>query len=94
MWTGDVRRVRRLVALAYACLGAPDQALPNKLHDPGGSQGALRLLRSPHVTHPAVLDPHPGPGRGPYGHGPRGPRHHGPGLLRAPDPGPTTRTHW
>ncbi|AMV29429.1 hypothetical protein VT84_33855 [Gemmata sp. SH-PL17] len=33
---GDVRRVRRLVALGDACLGAPDHALPDKLHDPGG----------------------------------------------------------
>ncbi|MBP3959456.1 IS4 family transposase [Gemmata sp. G18] len=55
---GDVRRTRRLVALADACACAPGHALPDKFHDPSGYQGALRLLRSPHVTHAAVLAPH------------------------------------
>jgi hypothetical protein len=55
---GDRRRTRRLVAVADACLAAPDQALPDKLHDPGGYQGALRLFRSPRVTHAAVIAPH------------------------------------
>lgn len=55
---GDVRRTRRLIALGDACVANPDQSLPDKLHDPSGYQGVLRLFRSPHVTHEAVLAPH------------------------------------
>src|SRR5688500_13782648 len=55
---GDARRTRRLVAIADACVACPDQSLPDKFHDPSGYLGALRLFRSPHVTHAAVLAPH------------------------------------
>ena len=55
---GDVRRTRRLVRVADACLAGPGRSLPDTCHDPAAYQATLRLFRHPAVTHRAVLAPH------------------------------------
>jgi Transposase DNA-binding len=55
---GDVRRTRRLVALADAFLERPDDALPRKCGSPAAYSALLHLLDQPTVTHDTVLDHH------------------------------------
>lgn len=55
---GDLRRRRRLVALANRMADRPGPSLPNQVQDPAAYQALLRLARHPKVTHPAVLQTH------------------------------------
>lgn len=55
---GDARRTQRLIAIADSCIASPGESLPDKFHDPSGYLAALRLFRSSHATHEAILAPH------------------------------------
>jgi len=51
-------RVKRLIRVADAIAEHPGGSLPDKLHDPAGYQGLMRLVRHPTSTHGAVLHTH------------------------------------
>ena len=55
---GDVRRTRRLVALADALRRHPGGSLPDKLPAPQQLKALYRLCNRQEVTHEAVLVPH------------------------------------
>lgn len=55
---GDVRRERRLVALANQMAKHPGGSLPDKVNSPANLKGLYRLMDSETVTHEEVLRPH------------------------------------
>lgn len=55
---GDIRRTRRLVALADALRRHPGGSLPDKLPSPRNLKALYRLCSREEVTHQAVLAPH------------------------------------
>jgi hypothetical protein len=55
---GDVRRQRRLVALATQMAKHPGGTLPDKLKNPADLRAMYRLMDSDAVTHAGVLQPH------------------------------------
>ena len=57
---GDVRRERRLVALANQMAKHPGGSLPDKVNSPANLKALYRLMDSDDVTHAEVLRPHVG----------------------------------
>jgi transposase-like protein len=55
---GNRARVKRLTRVANALAEHPEGSLPDKLHDPAGYQGLMRLVKHPTVTHATVLEAH------------------------------------
>jgi hypothetical protein len=55
---GDVRRSRRLVAIAAAMMRRPNASLPHQLHSPKALKAAYRCLGEAEVTPQAVIRPH------------------------------------
>lgn len=55
---GDVRRQRRLVALASQMAKHPGGTLPDKVKSPADLKALYRLMDSDAVTHAGVLQPH------------------------------------
>jgi len=55
---GDVRRTRRLVALADRIAHRPGGTLPEKLNSPKDLKSFYRLLDAKDVTHDAILESH------------------------------------
>jgi hypothetical protein len=55
---GNRARVQRLIRVADRMAEHPGGSLPDKMHDPAGYQGLMRLVRHPSVTHAAVLHHH------------------------------------
>jgi len=55
---GDIRRQRRLVEVAACIRDNPCGTLPRAVRDPAALKAVYRLLRSPRVTHPVVIQPH------------------------------------
>ncbi len=55
---GDVRRQRRLVALANHMAKHPGGTLPDKVRNPADLKALYRLMDSDAVTHQGVLQPH------------------------------------
>ena len=55
---GNRARVQRLIRVADSMAEHPGGSLPDKMHDPAGYQGLMRLVRHPTVTHAAVLHHH------------------------------------
>jgi len=55
---GDVRRQRRLAALATEMAKPPGGTLPDKLNNPADLKALYRLMDSEAVTHDGMLQPH------------------------------------
>ena len=55
---GNLGRVHRLIKTANAMAEHPGGSLPDKMHNPAGYQGLMRLVKQPTVTHEAVLHTH------------------------------------
>lgn len=55
---GDVRRSRRVLAIAEALAQDPAGSLPKQLHDVAALEATYRLLHSSHVSYEQLLRPH------------------------------------
>ena len=55
---GDVRRTKRLVAMAEKTIGRPSASLPNQMEELADTKAAYRLFDSDGATFRAIVEPH------------------------------------